>query len=116
MKLVGITDEITTCDCCGKTNLKKTFAVMDDDGNVNYYGSECYARLMGIRPKDSRIRLDGALIQRVGVITVRQHGHEFYSIWRAGKLLETCPIGTNTWKLAKEYAQTAEKPQVAAQG
>jgi len=98
IKLVGITDEVTTCDHCGKTNLKKTFACIDDvklDGEVYYYGSDCYARLMGIKPKDSRITLDGFFVARAGRIQIRQHKTEFYSVWCAGKLIEIIPIERN---------------------
>ena len=41
--LIGITDNINTCECCGKTNLKKTFVVFDSELSLEfYYGSECY--------------------------------------------------------------------------
>src|SRR5690606_5631667 len=40
-KVLGITDEITACDCCGKKNLKCTVAVETEDGEVVYYGRDC---------------------------------------------------------------------------
>ncbi|MGP3776996.1 hypothetical protein ACTWJ8_39805 (plasmid) [Streptomyces sp. SDT5-1] len=45
----GIVDDCTTCECCGRTNLKRTVALMplDADGNeegtVTYYGTSCAA-------------------------------------------------------------------------
>lgn len=43
--LVGITDNINTCECCGRTNLKKTFVVFDSELSLEfYYGSECYRK------------------------------------------------------------------------
>ncbi|MFJ2745462.1 hypothetical protein ACIO3O_38035 [Streptomyces sp. NPDC087440] len=45
----GVTDDCTTCDCCGRSNLKRTVALMplDADGNeegeVSYYGTGCAA-------------------------------------------------------------------------
>lgn len=48
-KVKGITDERTDCDCCGKTNLKCTVALisLDADGNesgdVVYFGRQCAA-------------------------------------------------------------------------
>jgi len=92
MKLLGITDSITTCDCCGKTNLKKTFVCQNDNGNINYYGCDCYARLMGIKPKDARIKIDGFTITSAGRIKMRKHAQEFYTVWCAGKLIEIIPI------------------------
>lgn len=47
MKIVGIVDDVTTCALCGRENLKKTVAVMDNDGNVNYYGCECVNKVLG---------------------------------------------------------------------
>jgi len=30
MKVLGYTDEVTTCDCCGKKNLKGSFCIETD--------------------------------------------------------------------------------------
>lgn len=42
-----ITDEITTCDCCGKSNLKATVAMQLDCGGILHYGRTCAARNSG---------------------------------------------------------------------
>jgi len=47
---LGTTDEVTTCDCCGRANLKKTIALMVNDFPV-YYGSECAAKALGMTTK-----------------------------------------------------------------
>lgn len=50
MKVLGITDERTECDCCGKVNLKCTVAIesTDADGNgtgsIVYFGRDCASR------------------------------------------------------------------------
>lgn len=52
--LVGITDNINTCECCGKNNLKKTFVVFDSELSMEfYYGSNCYRKQFddGIKKK-----------------------------------------------------------------
>ena len=42
-----ITDEVTTCDCCGKAGLKRTVLMrLDDDSLVNF-GTTCAARNTG---------------------------------------------------------------------
>jgi hypothetical protein len=46
-KQLGTDDSINTCDCCGKTGLKFTFAVELDDGEVVHYGSTCVTRHTG---------------------------------------------------------------------
>nr|WP_024126162.1 hypothetical protein [Streptomyces sp. FR1]AHE38780.1 Hypothetical protein pFRL3_3c [Streptomyces sp. FR1] len=48
----GITDEATTCDCCGRRGLKRVVVLMplDADGNedveVTYYGTTCAAKAL----------------------------------------------------------------------
>lgn len=47
-KIMGITGDFDTCECCGKTGLKRTviMGIKDEDGNVidvRYYGSNCAA-------------------------------------------------------------------------
>lgn len=53
-KVFGFTDEVTTCDCCGKANLSGTFAVEMLDGTLLHYGSVCVTRNTGIKnPKSA---------------------------------------------------------------
>lgn len=47
MKILGITDETTTCECCGKTNLKKVVVMQNEAGNILRYGTDCAARAQG---------------------------------------------------------------------
>ena len=47
LKLVGITDEVTACDCCNKTGLARTLVIQNADGDINYYGTTCGAHLLG---------------------------------------------------------------------
>jgi hypothetical protein len=51
MKALYITEEIDTCDCCGRTDLKATVAMQLNDGGILYYGRTCAARNSG---KDQR--------------------------------------------------------------
>ena len=43
-RYLGTTDEVTTCDCCGKSGLKKTVALYFGEGDVLHYGVTCAAR------------------------------------------------------------------------
>jgi hypothetical protein len=47
IKIIGFTDKVTDCDCCGKTGLKGTYCV-SIDGNEFYYGSTCATKNTGI--------------------------------------------------------------------
>ncbi len=51
---LGTTDEVSTCDCCGKTNLKSTLALSVDGGEAVYYGVVCAARAIGRSEKEVR--------------------------------------------------------------
>ncbi len=56
-RVLGTTDEVTTCDLCGRPELKGTvrLAELDADGNVEgivYYGSSCGAKAAGWTTKD----------------------------------------------------------------
>lgn len=46
-EIKGTTDEVCTCDCCGRTDLKYT-VIMSLDGDVSYFGRVCAARHAGI--------------------------------------------------------------------
>lgn len=56
-KVLGTTDDVTTCHCCGRDDLRMTVAIdtTDIDGNADgdtgYYGTHCAARMMGTTAK-----------------------------------------------------------------
>ena len=45
-RLVGVTDERDSCDCCGRTNLKRVVVLHDGDDHV-FIGPHCAAKLLG---------------------------------------------------------------------
>jgi hypothetical protein len=50
----GITDEVDTCDCCGRKDLKRTVALLDGHGEAVYYGTECAAQALRSTAKEVR--------------------------------------------------------------
>lgn len=44
LKPIAICDSVTTCDCCGRTGLKKTVVLRDDNGAIRYHGTGCAAK------------------------------------------------------------------------
>lgn len=52
-RYLGITDERDACDCCGRTNLKRT-VVLDIDGEVVYFGTTCAARALKVPAAEVR--------------------------------------------------------------
>lgn len=51
MKILGINNEVTTCECCGRINLKRTVVLASENDQV-HYGTECAARAMKCDKKD----------------------------------------------------------------
>jgi hypothetical protein len=49
-KILGFTENTTSCDCCGKSELKGTWAV-EVEGNIFYLGSTCVHK-KGFTTKD----------------------------------------------------------------
>jgi len=39
-KIIGFTDKVNECDCCGRTELKGTYCI-SIEGSEFYYGSSC---------------------------------------------------------------------------
>jgi len=54
--VLGTTDEVTICDCCGRKDLKGTVALCDHDAGDEtvYFGCVCAARAMGIESVEVR--------------------------------------------------------------
>jgi hypothetical protein len=71
-RMVGTTDDVTTCDQCGKQELRGTVVLewLDTDGQpegVAYFGSTCAARALaarGVRTTAARVRDMAAAAQR----------------------------------------------------
>jgi len=58
MKLLGINDDVTTCECCGKANLKCTVVLSSDDGmGQMHYGRDCAAKALSPRFPMSAIKV-----------------------------------------------------------
>lgn len=47
-RVLGFTEEITSCDCCGREDLKGTLCLENiHTGTINYFGSVCGAKISG---------------------------------------------------------------------
>lgn len=47
VRVLGFDESVNTCECCGKSPIKGTFAVELASGQVMYYGSTCVTRHTG---------------------------------------------------------------------
>lgn len=51
-KMRGITDSVTSCDCCGRSDLKSTVVLESDDGTLSHFGKVCASKLLKIGAKE----------------------------------------------------------------
>lgn len=67
---MGMTDEQTVCDACGRTELRGTVLLADADGTIAYrLGTSCASRVLGRRvTRDDGRRLESARRHRVGAL------------------------------------------------
>ena len=89
MQALYITDEITTCECCGRSELKATVAMQLSDGGILFYGRTCAARNSGKTSKQIR--------QEVFAEKARQQTRQIkmasnakaYAAWQADNYADT---------------------------
>jgi hypothetical protein len=58
LKAVALNDEQTTCDLCGKMELRGTVIVADADNNeVGRYGTTCATKVLGEKVTRSQVKV-----------------------------------------------------------
>lgn len=67
--ILGYEEAVNTCDCCGKSELKGTFAVQREDGAILYFGSVCVTRHTGKPAKQVRAEASAVVEERIRVAT-----------------------------------------------
>jgi hypothetical protein len=71
LKILGTTQDVTTCECCGLRNLKKTveLGVIDADGNfggeVLHYGVDCAATALGYSKRGGKTQVENKVLNLV---------------------------------------------------
>lgn len=85
----GTTNDVTTCDCCGKSDLKSTVIVvgLDDGGaetgDLRHYGSTCAAKALGLAHKTVRGASQSFKAQRDAAGDWAMESSAAYGAWRA---------------------------------
>lgn len=47
-RVLGFTEEVTDCDCCGRSDLKGTIVLENiETGSIGYFGSVCGSKIAG---------------------------------------------------------------------
>jgi len=71
LKILGTTQDVTTCECCGLKNLKKTveLGVLDADNNfggeVLHYGVDCAATALGFSKRGGKTQVENKVLNLV---------------------------------------------------
>lgn len=82
---LGTSDEVTTCDCCGRADLKSTVAIEDEHGHTLYFGVVCAAKALKLPAKDVKVgtkRVDDAKAAALAAEREAAHRAEMER-WRA---------------------------------
>jgi hypothetical protein len=121
-RVQGITDDCTTCECCGRANLKRTVLLVELDADGNdadsvYYGVDCAARATATT--STRIRnaaAAGNSIEDRAASWARQALPEFEGISDAQYLAANPSVGTLAAAAAGRAATVAEARQILSGG
>ena len=119
--ILGTDDSCSTCEACGKKNLKKVvvLGVLDADGNQTAevrYGVDCAA--LAYKGKKTKKYADRvwALAQQE---TARSEGRRFGEALGQAMLVDVCPLKASEGKLAihstfEHFLHTTGEPYLAA--
>jgi hypothetical protein len=114
-RLVGVTDERDTCDCCRRTNLKRVVVLHDGDDYV-FFGSHCAARLLGKPVRDVNHEATAAQRRRDQAERTAWHAAQ-----REAERVEALAAGfradldgINAYVLARACVRFASDPQTIA--
>ena len=81
MTTLGFTDNCTTCQKCGKQNLKGTYIVIDENNNDFYFGSECVKKTTGISAPDknkSKYDLNQFILSEAHWFAVNSNNYDIF--------------------------------------
>jgi hypothetical protein len=125
-KMLGITDEVTDCGCCGKSGLKRTVEIsLDGESDPVYFGTDCAARALqgrGYTVKPAKILRTAEAVKFARECVVRAHssiaqiealiaaGHVRYPIGgkEIGALLSEC-LASAKWNVERTVSDLAKR-------
>jgi hypothetical protein len=117
-RVLGFDDAITTCDCCGKANLKGTFAVERADGEILHYGSVCVTRHTNKPAKIVRHEAKLATEARREAARLEVRAHPTFDVYEArmseARIAGLRPVEFVAFCRAEREAQEAAQREIAA--
>lgn len=97
-KLIGFTEEITTCGCCGKTDLKGTYQFNDG----SFYGSECAKKVTNVSSellKVAKLKSDYNLV----AYHLDEKANELRALFATAKISDLKSIKEELKKIKEQY-------------
>ena len=84
--LLGTTDEVNSCDCCGRKNLKETVCFeVADTGELVYFGVVCAARMRNLKAQDIKEQIKQTAVENTNKALQFAQNHplisEFHRLW-----------------------------------
>lgn len=78
-KIIGFTDKVNECDCCGKTELKGTYCI-SIEGNEFYYGSTCSSNTIKVSSDEIKKKVKKIELEKNIEILVSEAKYEYAKI------------------------------------
>lgn len=72
VRIIGYTDSVSECECCGKTELKGTYC-LEIDGEEFYYGSVCAFKNHGVTTEEQKAAKAAFTKEQKNAILYAQH-------------------------------------------
>lgn len=102
--IIGYTDSINECECCGKIDLKGTYC-LDIDGVELYYGSVCAFKNHGITKEEQKYMLGKFKKEQKNAMLIEMYIEPIRKEL-AEKLIER--VGFDNTNYIKEYNRLIE--------
>jgi hypothetical protein len=114
-RLVGVTDERDSCDCCGRTDLKRVVVLHNGEDHV-FFGSHCAARLLGKPVRDVNRQANAAQRRREQTERTARHAaqRETERIEALAAGFRADLDGINAYVMARAYVRFASDRQTIA--
>ncbi len=95
IKFLGITEENSSCDRCGRSDLQRTYAIELESGEVLYLGSSCFAHRfeMSNGTAATWLNSEAKKLKRQIEANARKHASDLYTIAETQRDLP----GNNYW-------------------
>lgn len=90
--VIGFTEETTTCDCCGRSELKGTYVIENSvTGGSNFFGSVCAFKKFNLNAKDLKVALKAAEEENIANAKAEYHQTQEYKAYTQ-QMIDRIPL------------------------